>query len=341
MDTVLQSRIHASHHTTPVSFRVKSSLLLVLVLAADVSANKRYTLPHMVTTYREDKLIVVEMSYAIPRAGIAASGGNRDNVRIEQTISVVDRLGNSYHSSFARPTSLPPAGSTSIRRNYLLAHEQIRLPPNEYDLYVGVRDLKVRSTGSFHSICRAPGEGGRFDISDLQLATQIISPRDEVATRQNLVIHPNPLRLYRKGERVFVFLELYNLHRDEFGQTQFEIAYRMARPVEQELQIELFESLQRNSSYDEEDSGQSYLVPSKHRQGVRIEKTWEGREGQTTIATQYVGDATQDLTYLEFDIAQLADGIHKLTLIATDLATKEMATRSVIFRVIEPLPEKY
>ena len=54
----------------------------------------------MVTTYREaGNQITIEMSYAVPHAGIAAAGGNRDAVRIEQTISVVDSLGVTCHKS--------------------------------------------------------------------------------------------------------------------------------------------------------------------------------------------------------------------------------------------------
>jgi hypothetical protein len=51
------------------------------------------------------------------------------------------------------------------------------------------------------------------------------------------------MRLYQTGASVFVYLELYNLMRDEFGQTSFEIAYQMERPGEGELNPELFEAL--------------------------------------------------------------------------------------------------
>lgn len=310
------------------------ALALALTSVPSTTATQRYTLPHLVTTYREGPdQVVVDIAYAIPRAGIAASGGSRDRVQIEQTITVTDSLGENYHQSWARPTTLPQAGSARIRTNYVIAREQLTLPGDIFDLHVGIRDLRLGTTGSFHETCHPPGQDSAFDISDLLLATSIEAPEKSGLSRSDLVIEPNPLRLYVSGESVFVFLELYGLRRDTFGQTNFEIAYRMERPTEDELSPELFEAIDRTNSEDEVD-GQTYLVPSKHRSGVRVEKTWEGREGMTTIATRYLGDTTTDLTFLEFDISQLPEGIHKLTITATDLRVGSSVEKSVQFRVV-------
>jgi hypothetical protein len=77
-----------------------------------------------------------------------------------------------------------------------------------------------------------------------------------------------------------------------------------------------------------------YLVPSKHRSGVRVEKTRSPGEGQATIETHYVGHATRDLTWLEFEVGQLAAGIHKLTIRATDLNVQAIAEKSTLFRIL-------
>ena len=45
---------------------------------------------------------------------------------------------------------------------------------------------------------------------------------------------------------MFVYLEIYNLRRDEFGQTNFEIAYQMERPEKVGLDPDLFEAIDRN-----------------------------------------------------------------------------------------------
>ena len=334
MDTLVQPRLSPPHHKAETLSPLLAWSFAVL-FAASAAATTRYTLPYLVTVFQDGgNHIVLEMSYAIPRVGMAASGGKRDTVRIEQTISVVDSLGESYHSSWARPTSLPPAGVFGLRKNYVLAQEQIRLPASEFDVHVGVLDLKVESTGSFHYHCQAPGQSDRLDLSDLLLATDIRMAGDKLTTRANLTIQPNPLRLYQLEERVFVYLELYNLERDTFGQTRFEIAYRMERPDEAELKAELFESLERTTDLGEPATGYPYLVPSSHRSGMQVERTWKGEESQTTIATRYIGDTRKDLTFLEFDVSQLSTGIHKLTISATDLQTGTVVEKSVLFRIV-------
>ena len=77
-----------------------------------------------------------------------------------------------------------------------------------------------------------------------------------------------------------------------------------------------------------------YLVHSNHRSGVRVEKTRSPGEGQATIETNYVGHATRDLTWLEFEVGQLAAGIHKLTIRATDLNVQAIAEKSTLFRIL-------
>jgi hypothetical protein len=217
----------------------------------------------------------------------------------------------------------------------MLAHEQILLSANEYEVHLGVRDLKVKSTGSFYVVCEPPGSDGQLDLSNLLLATDIKAGDAPPSARQDLIIRSNPLRLYQYGERVFVYLEIYNLRRDEFGQTNFELAYQMERPENAELDPELFEAIDRNAldSSEQGDRGM-YLVPSNHRSGVRVEKTWSPGEGQATIATRYVGHATRDLTWLEFEVGQLAPGIHKLTIHATDLNVQTTAEKSTLFRIL-------
>ena len=153
-------------------------LLLLIAITGSMSVDgewgKRYTLPHQVTTFLEsDRSMTIDISYAVPRAGVKIAGGNRDVVQIEQSLTVVDTLGKTHHESWARPTALPPAGTSAVRRNYMLAHEQILLSANEYEVHLGVRDLKVKSTGSFYVVCEPPGSDGQLDLSNLLLATDI------------------------------------------------------------------------------------------------------------------------------------------------------------------------
>ncbi|MDE2700178.1 MAG: hypothetical protein OXI23_15005, partial [Gemmatimonadota bacterium] len=51
---------------------------------------------------------------------------------------------------------------------------------------------------------------------------------------------PNPLRAYRTGQSAYVYLEIYNLKKDEFGRTQYEITYTISVPEREEVNRAMF-----------------------------------------------------------------------------------------------------
>ena len=57
---------------------------------------------------------------------------------------------------------------------------------------------------------------------------------------RDLDIVANPLRTYHRSEPAFIYLEVYNLERDEFGRTEYEIAYRIGRPEQKKIDPYLF-----------------------------------------------------------------------------------------------------
>ena len=60
--------------------------------------------------------------------------------------------------------------------------------------------------------------------------------------RDDLHIIPNPIRTFSQSESVFIYLELYDLKRDDFGGTQYEISYTIGKPEADTLSPTLFAS---------------------------------------------------------------------------------------------------
>ena len=61
-------------------------------------------------------------------------------------------------------------------------------------------------------------------------------------SRDDLHITPNPVRTFSPSESVFIYLELYDLQRDDFGSTQYEISYTIGKPEVDTLSPTLFAS---------------------------------------------------------------------------------------------------
>ena len=60
-----------------------------------------------------------------------------------------------------------------------------------------------------------------MQISDLELAWEIASKETAGKfAKGDLNVIPMPSRTYQKGQSVFVYYEIYNLKKDEFGQTE-------------------------------------------------------------------------------------------------------------------------
>ena len=77
------------------------------------------------------------------------------------------------------------------------------------------QDVEVESYGSTG-----------LQVSDLEMAWRISKSKDEDKfSKGRLWVIPMPTRTYAKGQSVFVYYEIYNLTRNEFGQTNYEVSY--------------------------------------------------------------------------------------------------------------------
>ena len=67
-------------------------------------------------------------------------------------------------------------------------------------------------------------------LSDIQIAQNIMEAQEESNSkflRGKWDILPAPSRTFRPGSPVYVYFEIYNLTRDTFGNTRYEVAYEV------------------------------------------------------------------------------------------------------------------
>ena len=72
-------------------------------------------------------------------------------------------------------------------------------------------------------------------MSDIQIASLIIEADrapDTSFVRGNLYIQPQPSATFVPGMSMYVYFEIYNLKRDEFGQTRYTISYEVQKRQE-------------------------------------------------------------------------------------------------------------
>ena len=167
---------------------------------------------------------------------------------------------------------------------------------------------------------------------DLKLYPAV--PRIE---RNGKIFVPNPGHAIEEGERLNVYLEIYNLKRDEFGQTAYEIAYRMGWSAPDEIDPSQFEALDLSVENPEEQADYSvkYLIPEKQRKGITAERVPREDQEETAVSVRYLGLSQDDFTYLHINVDRVPAGIHKLSLTIKDLKGEQTVERHVLFRILE------
>ena len=242
------------------------------------------------------------------------------------------------------------------------------LPQGTYNVVVEVGDRISGSIGTFRTERLLTVSESRLDMSDLLLAQKIelVNPFPE--KRTDLRIAPNPLRAYRTGQLASVYLEIYNLKKDEFGRTQYQIVYSISVPEKAEVDPSMFGAIdlteldgllivsppgqsakgQERSDNAKPASGNAqtrtrranlrvrYVLADRNQMAESLEELRRsGQQSNTSISSVYAGDKSDDFTFLEIDLSTMPRGIYKLEVAITDLKAKKQVKRNTVFRVRE------
>lgn len=292
-----------------------------------------YTFPCQAIAFSDGDSLRLEVAYALPKIGLSRAG-NLGVVYIDQVLYLSDQTGQILLQHTEHPTRLPEAGQSDFLRNYLIATHILQIPRQTRDLHLAVTDRKISSQGTRQLSVSPPFQEIEFALSPLLLARDIQPRTPYPEDRDDLDIQPNPLRLYRLGEAISVYLEFYNLMFNEYGNTAFEISYEIAPPEAHEIDLSLFESLQNLSSVETLEVAElRYLIPYGHRDGIAVPKTVDETRA-TRITIPYTGSRIYDMTYLQIEIPHQIPGVYKLILTGRDLIGREEATQTALFRIV-------
>ena len=202
----------------------------------DPFQNRKYSMPHQITAFRSGKNMRMEIAYAIPTGKLKA---NDDRVIVmDEGLFMFDYRWQDIYRNVRPIAQEKPKGGNAPQ--YLLSQRAMTLPQGTYNIVVEVGDRNSGSIGTFRTERLLSVSESRLDMSDLLLAKKIERVKPFPETRMDLRIAPNPLRAYRTGELASVYLEIYNLKKDEFGRTQYEITYTIGVPDQQEVNPAMF-----------------------------------------------------------------------------------------------------
>ena len=323
----------------------------------DPFRHHKYRIPCQVTSFRDGDSYRVELAYALPKYNVSATDADSGFV-LENGVFVFNEAWDEVYRKRSDLDQmwpkLTPSGSPavdSLRNSHLVFQLAFRVVPGTYNLVGEVRDRKRGSIGTFREERGFATADTVLSLSDLLLATRIETGPPFPEKRSHLNVVANPLRTYHRSEPAFIYLEVYNLKRDEYGRTEYEISYRIGRPGEDKIDPYLF--LAQRLPGDGKSSGAARVSvtrnerlevtevkevrePDDDEEARRIEELARSQEGlETTVTSRYEGLRVDDFTYLQIDLGHVPVGVHRLSVRVKDVKAGQVATREEMFRVID------
>ena len=323
----------------------------------DPFRHHKYRIPYHVASFKEGDSLRVELAYAVPKYSVSASDADSGFV-LENGVFVFDEDWDEVYRKRSdlnlRWPELTPSGypvADSLRNSHLVFQLAFRVPSGTYHLVGEVRDRKKGSIGTFRVERGFATVDSSLSMSDLLLATQIETGSPFPERRSHLNVVANPQRTYHRSEPAFIYLEVYNLKRDEYGRTEYEISYRIGRPGEKEIDPYLFMAQRLPGDGEASDVAQVNVtrnemleithveevrLPEDDAQARRIKDMARSKEGaETTVTSRYEGSREDDFTYLQIDLRHVPVGVHRLSVRVKDLHGGQVVARDALFRVIE------
>ncbi len=180
---------------------------------------------------------------------------------------------------------------------------RLEVPPGAYRLEVRARDRMSGRIGLYRKVVevtRYAQEG--LQLSDLELAWRIAvgQPLDKFS-KNGLHVIPMATRMYPHGQSIFVYFEIYNLARDEFGQTKYRVEYTIRL------------------------AGGNIIS--------RLVRTFVGKKEEVAVGYEQIGYGETETVYVELDLGETTSGRHYLKIAVMDLNKEEAVEKEASFTV--------
>ena len=282
----------ASHHT----FRKTAQRFI------DPYLNRKYTLPYQIAAFEEQNRMRVELSYMIPKDRLTE---NPETGKVSFWAGVfffdqqwIDIYNDRKSRTLTLPKPQPAQNAAAKHRNdHLLISRTVSVRQDSYHFSVEFMDQTSGLIGVARDEKPFVYNQETFHLSDLLVGSDIQAKKALPENRDDLLITPNPVRTFSPSEPVFIYLELYDLQRDDFGSTQYEISYTIGKPGVDILSPTLFASQSLISTMGKTEidlrSGQTDYIDA---QGLQTGQSEDREESSSAFADSLMWGETKVYT---------------------------------------------
>lgn len=244
----------------------------------------------------------VEIYYGFPASALARDGGD---VRINRGAVLYNAKGDPVFKA-AKRIALRVDGKTGIIPDVIA----LDVKPGAY--YLAVQAIEERSgrTQVYGMPLRVPSyRQGRLWLSDIEMAASIEQTSKEgLFIKQNLEVIPLATRHYTQQHLIYLYYEIYGLSQDAFGQTDYQISYRLKPRSGQSFGAKVLSGLGKLAGIDQ-------------------------NEEQIAISYDQTGDADNVVNYLALDLSGSEPGEYVIEVAATDRRDGQKVTKTATFKI--------
>lgn len=191
----------------------------------------QYDIPSQMAQFRRDEgQTRVEVYYALPSERVRHQEmvPGVQAVDVKKGLFVFDTRWDTVLTEVAHMQQMPTLIYEGMEDDYLLAGEHVALVPGTYYLAGEAEDQVSKQVGTFRTKLEVRHFGtDSLAISDLLLGRRIEEREDRPFGRERFMILPNPLQQCRRDGHVSFYFEIYNLSRNDFGATHYQVSYKM------------------------------------------------------------------------------------------------------------------
>ena len=277
----------------------------------DPYRDQKYGLPVQVGFFKaREGQVKVALSWGIPKRQLQyLKLYGTYQVDLDAGIFVHRSNGQEVTNIRWEPEAFRDVWTDSLKERYLLGQRDLVLAPDQQDadslaLSLEIRDGGKNTVGVFRDTVFV-----QTFPDDVVSMSSVLLASHAGEGKEGIEVIPNPLRTFEADELLYIYFEIYNLVRDEFGQTDFSVTYRVGPP-----------DLRRFS--DKRDRKAIAQL------GISDDR-W-----RISVSTDYRGGDMQETIYLSVDLSELGPGVHLLSIVVTDRQTGLQAWRETLFRIL-------
>jgi GWxTD domain-containing protein len=239
----------------------------------------------------------IEIYYAVPAAKVdAETAKGLGTVDLEKGLFLFSADWDTLVIQKHQVDKLAWVRDRSYSKGYLLSGEVLNLEPGSYHVAGEVVDRKSDAVGGFRTALRVRAfSQDSLEISSILLARRIVEKPERPFGRDQYVILPNPVGATARNKKAYFYFEVYNLARNEFGRTHYQVTY------------------------------QTKSLPTG---GADSEPDWV-----TAVTQEVTGDHTWEPVYLALELQGAQPGLRNFRVIIEDKLSSQEASASTQYRI--------